>query len=194
MRVTAQTDKDELRCEMQDRLRGMTELEISNESEAAQQRLLGMSEFVDAGVVCCYLNMKLEVATSALVARRIEMGRVLTVPSYQDETRSYDIVQLDDPSTLVEGKFGISEPGLGSSTFTGSVDLIVVPGLGFDRTGNRLGRGGGYYDRMLADDRFLGAVKVGIAFNCQIIDSVPVLEHDVGIDVLITEERLYRCS
>ena len=70
------------------------------------------------------------------------------------------------------------------------LDLIIVPGLAFDRHGDRLGLGKGYYDRLLQHIR-PDAVKIAVAFECQIVDKIPVLPHDVRMDMVITENAVY---
>lgn len=91
------------------------------------------------------------------------------------------------PDDLAPGFRRIPEPPRDAPAVAlEAIDLIAVPGLGFDAEGRRLGQGGGYYDRLLADPR-RRAVTVGVGFACQIIDRVPVDGHDVALDVVVTE-------
>ena len=69
------------------------------------------------------------------------------------------------------------------------IDLVVIPALGFDRRGNRLGRGSSYYDRFFADNKF-GALKSGLAFTEQVVDSIPVDATDVPVDFLVTDKEV----
>ena len=72
-----------------------------------------------------------------------------------------------------------------------AIDLILVPGCGFDLEGGRLGRGGGYYDRFLAGQ--VGVLKVGLCFECQMIDRLPTEAHDQSVDLIVTESRVIDC-
>lgn len=97
-----------------------------------------------------------------------------------------------DPDHLAPGFRGIPEPPPDAPALDlVALDLIAVPGLGFDADGRRLGQGGGYYDRLLGDPR-RRAVAVGVGFDCQIVDRVPVAEHDVGLDAIVTERGVAR--
>jgi 5-formyltetrahydrofolate cyclo-ligase len=94
---------------------------------------------------------------------------------------------------MERGPFGIRQPlpALTNKITPREIDLWVVPGLGFDIQGNRIGYGGGYYDRVL------GEVKVkiiGFAFECQVVASIPVREHDCPVHKVITERRTIDCS
>jgi len=94
--------------------------------------------------------------------------------------------------------YGIPEPREGDGavydTRLAAQTLIVVPGLAFDRMGNRLGRGGGYYDRFLGRSSLQSAVKVGVCWGLQIVDVVPTEPHDVGMDWVCFERGCFDCS
>ncbi len=87
---------------------------------------------------------------------------------------------------LQEGAFGIYEPA-GEPVGIENMDAVIVPGVAFDRLGNRLGRGKGYYDRLL---RNFCHTKIGVAFSCQIVDTVPHEPHDIKMDMIITEKEI----
>lgn len=93
-----------------------------------------------------------------------------------------------DSSRMALGAFHIEEPQGDDTVDMSEIDMVVVPGVAFDRSRNRLGRGKGFYDRLLAGSR---AVTVGVAFDCQLFDAdeIPVEPHDVALDYIITERR-----
>ena len=96
--------------------------------------------------------------------------------------------RLSGPSR--RGAFGVLEPDATCPAIPlASIDLVVVPGLGFDRTGGRLGQGGGFYDRTLALTR---ALRVGVAFSGQLVDHVPVGRWDLSMDLIVTETEVLR--
>lgn len=96
-----------------------------------------------------------------------------------------------DRSTLRLGAFHIEEPTGDETCSINDIDLIVVPGVGYDPEGNRVGRGKGYYDRLLGDTR---ATKIGVAYDFQVVDSIETEPHDVGVDIVITETTYYHSA
>lgn len=98
---------------------------------------------------------------------------------------------VDNPAELVEGRFGILEPSVNAPAAGGKADLILIPGLAFDRSGVRLGRGGGYYDRLLAG--FHG-VRVGVCFEESVFERIPAEGHDVRMDFLMTPGGIISCG
>ena len=100
------------------------------------------------------------------------------------EIRSFD-------DGLVEGRFGIREPGSGSPRPFEDIDLIVVPALAYDRTGGRLGRGGGFYDRFLARDD-MRAVRCGLGFDEQVTEQLPTHAHDLPVAIVVTDRQVLR--
>ena len=134
-----------------------------------------------------YLDMPTEVETT----------RFVTLPVVVPCCVGRDIVPIIITSLneLAKNRYGILEPAADPQKIVAASDLhvVLVPGLAFDVTGNRLGRGGGYYDRFLANcpDHVL---RIALAFECQIVESVPVSEHDQPVDVIVTEKRIIRTT
>ncbi len=98
-----------------------------------------------------------------------------------------DILPYDD-SRLELGAFHIEEPTGDELTPVEEIELIIVPGVAFDRRGNRLGRGKGFYDRLLADSR---ASKIGVAYDFQIVEEIPAEPHDIKMDIVITNNGIH---
>ena len=97
------------------------------------------------------------------------------------------IVSPYDPRFLKQGAFGIWEPGDTRETDPGSIDWIIVPGVAFDKKMNRLGRGKGYYDKLLVQT---SATKIGICYGLQLFDEIPAEPHDIKMDFIITENNI----
>lgn len=93
-----------------------------------------------------------------------------------------------DEQHLALGSFHIEEPTGNDTTSIDNIELIIVPAVAYDREGNRLGRGKGYYDRLLSEAK---AVKVGIVYHFQLLDNIPAESHDVPVDIIITERLLH---
>lgn len=100
-----------------------------------------------------------------------------------------EIRDLDED--IGSNQFGIREPIRGLPIPVGLIDLVIVPGLGFDPFGNRLGRGRGFYDRFLGKQEFVG-VTCGFALESQVVDSIPAAHHDVKVRMLVTDEQVRR--
>lgn len=142
-----------------------------------------LEAFRRASTVLLYWSMEDEVQTHDFVNRWYKEKRVLLPCVDGDDLR---LRQYTGPECLKAGEqFGIGEPTGPEYTNLDSVELIIVPGVAFDRTGNRMGRGRGFYDRLLKSTP--NAYKVGVAFDFQVVDSVPVEEFDVKMDKVIVE-------
>jgi len=110
------------------------------------------------------------------------------VPAFRPGTKDYALAWLGAGVKLRPGRMGILEPAPAQWAEPAAVGAVLVPGVAFDRSGGRLGRGGGYYDRLL---RGLRAVKVGVAFEAQLVGVVPAGPTDQRVDWVVTEQGVY---
>ena len=129
-----------------------------------------------------------EVDVWPLLIEALMVGKGAALPRFDSATKTYVACRVENPDRdVVSGKFGIREPGaLCPRILPPRVDLILVPGVAFDLNGWRLGRGKGFYDRLLAS---LQSVKCGVVFDQQVVTEVPAEEHDVRLDCLLTPTR-----
>lgn len=143
----------------------------------------------DGETIMAYTSKEKEVNTAFLITTLLKRGNPLIVPIIVREDVSLRLSYLKDPSVLVPSTFGVPEPIGSEIPATGDdVDTIILPMLGFDRSGRRIGYGAGYYDRFL--EKYPNLRKIGIAFSCQECDNLPVDENDVPMDYIITEEGI----
>ena len=164
--------------------------------------LAALPEYRSAQTVMLYAAVRGEVDTGALMARVISDGKKLVLPRAVPETRELELRRVSDPpSELAPGNYGIPEPLSGTEIIPAeSVDLVAVPGVAFDRRGNRLGYGAGYYDRFLGRRGGGGSppaprpVAVGLAFEFQVVDELPAGEHDRSVHILVTESGARRVA
>ena len=148
-----------------------------------------MTLIQDDETVMVYTSKEKEVNTTPLITTLFERGNPVIIPIIVKDDISLRLSYLRDFSVLVPSTFGVPEPIGNEILATGeSVDTIILPMLGFDRTGGRMGYGAGYYDRFLAKN--LNVRKIGIAFACQEYDNLPVDENDIPMDYIITEEGI----
>jgi 5-formyltetrahydrofolate cyclo-ligase len=187
-------NKAELRRGLADarrRLSAPDRLQRSRKVVAACRRLDG---FADADVVCTYVNFREEVETVELIAALLAEGRRVAVPVHLHGTpQPLVFAEIRGLAELVPNHFGILQPPHEAARYlpTAAIPLFLVPGLAFDPAGRRLGYGLGFYDRAFAAAA-PGALKAGLAFDLQIVESVPADPHDVPMDVVVTEDRVFR--
>ncbi len=141
--------------------------------------------FVEARHVLLYHSLPDELSTRMLFERWHSMGKTLYLPVVVGDDL---VVRSYTPATMQQGAYGIYEPQ-GSEVDEAEIELIVVPGVAFDAAGNRLGRGKGYYDRLLSRTH---AVKVGVCYNCQLLPNIPAFPHDCRMDYVVTPQGVYR--
>jgi len=139
--------------------------------------------------VMVFTSKEKEVNTEPLIHSLFEQGNPVVVPIIEKEEISLRLSYLRDFSALVPSTFGVPEP-IGSEIPAEARDIgtIILPMLGFDRKGGRIGYGAGYYDRFLSKNGKMR--KIGVAFACQEVDSLPVDENDMPMDYIITEDGI----
>jgi len=137
-----------------------------------------------------YLSLKHEVDTSEVILHAWQLGKIVVVPKISWQQRHMIPVQINSLETGFSTEAaGLRNPITGVPMPFEEIDLVVTPALGFDRKGNRLGRGGSYYDRFFANEK-LKAARCGFAFSEQLVDSIPKAEHDEPVDFLVTDEEV----
>ena len=156
-----------------------------NRSQPILSQVKQLPEFQKASVVLLYWSMDDEVATHEFVNRWYQQKTLLLPCVDGNDLR---LRQYTGPECLVDGPdFGIGEPTGEEFSELDRVEMIIVPGVAFDRNNNRMGRGRGFYDRLLKSTP--NATKVGVAFSFQIFDQIPVESFDVPMDRVLTEPQ-----
>jgi len=158
----------------------------------ALQRL---NEFRTARHVMSYVAIKGEVQTEELIRECIRSGKTVSIPCCDPASGLISAAVVRDfDRDLSPGCYGIPEPAREQrNTVDGNeIDLVIVPGVGFDWTGVRLGWGKGCYDRFLTQAN--RAVKIGLAYEAQVLPLIKPGDHDVAVDKIVTEERVIDCS
>lgn len=181
----------ELRDELL-RVRGsLSKEEASINSSKIVQNLLQLEEFLKAENILFYFPKGKEADLTELMEFSFKEGKTILFPKTNPADCSLAVRQVKDlVSDLGRGEYGIKEPKNSCPEFNkNKLNLIFVPGVGFDQNGNRLGQGKGYYDRFLKD---LAALKVGIAYEFQLVNSLIAREHDVPMDYIVTEKRVIK--
>lgn len=193
MTTTIQVAKSELRQRLGDRFARVTAAERAEASSKVVAALRSWEVWRRAERTLFYAPMAAEVDVWPLVEEAWSTGRLVVLPRYRPAGRQYEGAVVQDPERdLVTGRLGIREPAGHCRTYVlNQLDLVLVPGLGFDAFGRRLGRGRGFYDRLLAQ---AGGVFCGVAMDWQWLPFVPVEPHDVILDYVATPSRGVVCA
>ena len=171
-------DKKALRQEIRTRKKACTQEQLQEESAWIMSKLAEHPDFQHAEIVMLYASLPDEVQTLDFIEQWRSRKRIILPTVVGDDIIP---VELTAGSGMVEGDFHILEPE--NNPYEGPLDLIVVPGMAFDRQGHRLGRGKGYYDRFLI--KYPEVKTIGICFGFQLLDEVPAEPHDQLIDEII---------
>jgi len=185
-------DKSLIRAQLRQRLTALSEPQRQLKSLAACDFLAASPEFAVARIVMLYLSTAHEADTASLALRCWQTGKTVVVPKVSWDQRRMIPVEISSlHSGLTVTDKGIREPIAGQPIPIGLIDIVVVPGLGFTRDGHRIGRGMGFYDRFLAQSEFIG-LSCGLAFDEQIVPTLPVLDHDMPLSMLVTDSGIRR--
>ena len=173
--------KLDIRREVRTRIKFMDSEAMQSAAERIFSHIEQLEVFSRCECIALFAAMKDEVPTTIALARWRQLGKRIVVPRVEgDIMRFYDY----DPIQMATGAFGIEEPIGDDECNPADIDLIIVPARAFTTSGIRLGRGGGFYDKYMSLPTFR-AVKVGIAFECQIFETLPHDDHDILVDKVI---------
>lgn len=173
--------KTEIRQLIRQRKQAFTPSQLSQWSEKAMAELLVNPLIEQATVVVAYHSLPDEVDTHGLLSLLLERGKQVYLPSV-DADHQLSLHRYHGEAHLTTGAFHIKEAQGELLEHFDSVDVVLVPGVAFDSDGHRLGRGGGYYDRLLPHLKH--AKKIGLCFDFQLLSFVPTTSHDVNMDLL----------
>lgn len=181
-------DKQQLRQQIRTQLSAMTPQQRIDMSHKACKNLVDTPEFRDAHTIMAFLSMPHEIETAPFILYAWQHNKTIAVPRISWQQRHMIAVVINSLDTGIATEAGgLRNPVTGIPVPIEDIDLIITPGLAFDKNGNRLGRGGSYYDRFFANEK-LRAKKCAFAFSTQFVDIVPTTEKDKPVDMLVTEK------
>jgi len=188
MNETCGEQKAAIRLRVRDRLKGLSAIARRAAAAKVCSRLEQEQVWREARSVFLYVPLPDELDIAPLLQAALEEGKVLALPRFDAGQGKYAAGRvLDLRDNLRPGRFGISEPKEECQAVPlNQLDFIAAPGVAFTLDGRRVGRGRGYYDRLLS---FVRGVKCGIAFDEQIVDDIPAESHDVRLDCILTPSR-----
>ena len=169
---------------------------IERKSDEIKRKLLGTAQFSEAGWILFYLALADEVQTEKPIEESLKLGKRVAVPLIDSRNNQILISELKDPERELEpGTLGILQPkkNFYRPLKIKKLELVIVPGVAFDKRGNRLGFGKGFYDRFLKKTPD-GTKSIALAFELQLVDDIRPQSHDVTVDYIITEKRIIDCK
>jgi len=180
--------KSVLRTRLRAELKALAADDRTSASAKLCARVRASAAWQNARAVLLFFPVPSEPDITPLLADALAAGKLLALPRFNAAANAYEAVRVVDPvRELATGPFQVREPVAACPVVPlNRLDLALVPGLGFDARGHRLGRGKGHYDRLLAG--FTG-MKIGVAFDFQIVPEVPREPHDIALDAVVTPTR-----
>lgn len=192
---SANVERDRIRRRLLAARDALAPAERRSKSALIHADLAGLDPVRRAATIMTYLHFRSEVETLPALLAHLPAGCRLAVPLTLVAAQRLEIFLLTDPPRqLRPGYCGIPEPDPARTDQLdpGELDLVLVPGSAFDRRGGRLGYGGGYYDRFLAAAA-PRALRIGLAFDLQVVEALPLLPHDQRLHYLVTESGVISC-
>ena len=185
--------KRKLRKELIDIRKNIPKNEVLEKSNKIKKRLFELDEFKNTSNILFYVSYDNEVYTHDMIKESKKIGKLVIVPFSDKSNRRLILSELNNWDSLKPGSYGILEPQKNKiKKFSiEKIDLIILPGVGFDESGRRIGHGKGYYDNLLKKSK--NSLHVGLAFESQIVNRVPIEKHDIPVDKIITEKRVINC-
>lgn len=188
-------DKKVMRKEMLENRSKLTKKEIREKSNKIKEKLMRLEKFKEAQVIFSFISFGDEVDTHEIIKESLKLGKRIGVPVTIPEGRKLLVSELYDFDKELElGYYDILAPKEEyiREIHPKEIDVVLVPGVVFTPAGYRIGYGGGYYDRFFSKNK--DVYKIGLCFDMQIADEIPIDLYDIPVDIIITEDRIIDCS
>lgn len=186
-------DKSTFRHELKEKLMQISKKDRIAKSKKICRYIIESDTFKKATVIMTYLSLPHEVDTTPLILTAWQKGKTVAVPKVSWAQRHMIPVEINSlEADLKTDDRGLRNPTSGAPVPFDEIDMVITPGLGYDRHGNRLGRGGSYYDNFFTQNKIM-ATRWGAAFSEQLCDDIPHDEKDVPVHVVVTEDGIIEC-
>lgn len=183
--------KQEIRLKIKVIRESLDEAVLKLAAEAVTKSFIEAAFLADARNVLCYLPINNEVDTHPLIDDLMALDKKIYVPAFDNDKRKYVFAEFNSWDNLAVGPYDVLQPVESHEIDVAGIDLVIVPGIAFGTAGFRLGYGKGVYDKLLAGT---SCIKIGLAYDFQILDELPAEAHDLKMDFVITEKKIYRFS
>ena len=188
-------DKIAIRKAILQKRRELSHLKRDKKSDSIAERLFKMGEFKESKSVFCFLSTSFEVQTDGIIRESLRLGKQVLVPLLGSGRENSEVVRISSMDIeFLAGRYGIREPAPKhrSRVPFSTINLVITPGLAFDAFGNRIGFGGGYYDKFfkkMNED----VIRVAVGYDFQILNLVPYSDLDETVHFVVTETKTLRC-
>lgn len=172
---------------------------IRNEYNAnILSKLLNLNDYIECDMLFTYLSFGSEIDTIAIINNALKSNKKVYIPRVEGSYMNF--YEIDDLNGLIRSKFGILEP---EDNFKKKYikplsseknKLMLLPGLAFDKQGNRIGYGAGYYDKYLSQYNNDEFIKIGLSYDFQLLEHITKEQYDIGADFIVTPEKIYICK
>ncbi len=179
--------KGKIRKELLEKRNSLNTYEILEKSNIILKNLYGLEEFSKSKKIASYISFGSEVYTHGLI-KEYSKKKEFFVPFIKNG--DIFLSRINSWEELESGIYGILQPKE-PKIENGGIDVIIVPGIAFDENGNRIGYGKGYFDRLL---KKISSIKIALAYDFQVLKNIPNQEHDVKMDMVVTEKRIIKCN
>lgn len=188
--------KDIIRKKLLNLRKKQTKNTVLQKSRYVQKNLFNLQEYKTANTILFYISYNNEVHTHEMIQESINKGKTIAVPVIQNNNQTLTISKLSSWKNLTKGPYNILQPKKESiqKLNINDLDLIIIPGVGFDLKGHRIGHGTGYYDKLLKNFHHTPPPFIGLAFELQILEEIPVEQHDIPVNKIVTEKRVIICK
>ena len=186
--------KNEIRRQILGKRNALSASEVLKRSLVIQHRVMDLSQYKSAKIIGAYFPIGSEVRTEYLIESALNSQKVVLLPKVASDRIALSRVFEEDirDNKLVEGRFKILEPPRSWYNAQKNIDLLIVPGIAFDKYGNRIGYGKGYYDRFIKQNDF--RLSIGLAFQFQVLDdALPRCDFDQRLHAIATERNVLVC-
>lgn len=181
--------KASIRKNLLDQRRALSVSEVETKSAQILSRLINANVLDGPQVIMCYMDFRNEVQTEALIEYLWSLEKTVVLPKVNPVSNHLDLFSIEGFKDMIQSKMGILEPADHLPMIHPTdIDLILAPGVGFDLKGYRMGYGGGFYDRLLPQVR-ADCQIIGLAFDVQVIEELPIEPYDQPMNAIMTETR-----
>lgn len=174
-----QAEKKEIRKQIKVFKSGISQQQMQDEANLVFEKIESLAEFKKSTTIFLYWSLEDELPTHRFIEKWSACKQII-LPSVSG--KDMILKKYSETKDLITGKLGISEPAI-NTDYEGNIDLVIVPGIAFDKSKNRLGRGKGFYDRYFNHNKLY---KIGICFDFQLLNTIPTTSQDVKMDKIIT--------
>lgn len=186
--ITQQLQKNSIRKQVLEKRKNFTQNFVLAKSAKVYKNFLTISGILEKNNYSLYLPINNEVETDKIIKTLEDSGKNIYLPAFFNN--SWVLAKYTNKKNLDTGPYGILQPTEKIIIDPNEIDFVVFPGIAFDIFGNRLGYGSGVYDKLFKNTR---AIKIGLAYEEQILEKIPTKTHDVKMHFIVTEERIINC-